>query len=115
MERAALGYLHGNCGNCHNQEGPLAVLDMTLAQRVATTVRLGGGAGFPGRCAEPVPRARRTRRRTARRARAPASQRPSRLRMNSRDPLQQMPPLGTVAVDAGALALLQRWIEGLNK
>ena len=34
-ERAALGYLHGNCGNCHNEEGPLAVLEMTLAQRVA--------------------------------------------------------------------------------
>ena len=33
-ERAALGYLHGNCGNCHNDEGPLAVLEMTLAQRV---------------------------------------------------------------------------------
>jgi hypothetical protein len=25
VERAALGYLHGNCGNCHNDDGPLAV------------------------------------------------------------------------------------------
>ena len=35
------------------------------------------------------------------------------LRMNSRDPLQQMPPLGTAAVDAEVVALLKRWIEGL--
>jgi hypothetical protein len=35
------------------------------------------------------------------------------LRMNSRDPLQQMPPLGSAAVDAEAVALLKRWIEGL--
>jgi hypothetical protein len=33
--------------------------------------------------------------------------------MNSRDPIQQMPPLGSAAVDAEALALLKRWIEGL--
>ena len=37
------------------------------------------------------------------------------LRMNSRDPLQQMPPLGTSAVDAEAVALLARWIEGLSQ
>jgi hypothetical protein len=35
------------------------------------------------------------------------------LRMSSRDPLQQMPPLGTSAVDAEAVALLARWIESL--
>ena len=36
------------------------------------------------------------------------------LRMSSRDPLQQMPPLGTSAVDAEAVALLARWIESLS-
>jgi hypothetical protein len=36
------------------------------------------------------------------------------LRMKSRDPLQQMPPLGTSAVDAEAVALLARWIDSLS-
>ena len=32
------------------------------------------------------------------------------LRMRSRHPLLQMPPLGTKLVDAEAVALLERWI-----
>jgi mono/diheme cytochrome c family protein len=30
--RAALGYLHGNCGHCHNASGPLAEVGLHLAQ-----------------------------------------------------------------------------------
>jgi hypothetical protein len=37
------------------------------------------------------------------------------MRMGSRDPLQQMPPLGTQAVDAEALRLIARWIETLPR
>ena len=33
-ERAALGYLHGNCANCHNARGPLADLDFSLEVRL---------------------------------------------------------------------------------
>lgn len=122
-ERAVLGYLHGNCGNCHNDEGPLAVLDMTLAQRVAKqqvvgeshegqheneVVRsiVGVQSGFrPSGAPQGAARI------------APGHRDASviALRMNSRDPLQQMPPLGTSAVDAEAVALLERWIESLSK
>jgi hypothetical protein len=112
VERAALGYLHGNCGNCHNDEGPLAVLDMTLAQRVAAPSASGAVlrsiVGVESQFRPPS---------------APAAENriaPGHLdtsviavRMNSRDPIQQMPPLGSAAVDAEALALLKRWIEGL--
>jgi hypothetical protein len=35
------------------------------------------------------------------------------LRMRSRDPLQQMPPLGSSLVDAEAMALLAEWVESL--
>jgi hypothetical protein len=35
------------------------------------------------------------------------------MRMGSRDPLQQMPPLGTQSVDTEALGLIARWIETL--
>jgi hypothetical protein len=117
-ERAALGYLHGNCGNCHNEEGPLAVLEMTLAQRVAAAPAqeathanqvlssiLGVQSQFrprgaPQNAARIVP------------GHLDASV--IALRMSSRDPLQRMPPLGTSAVDADAVALLSRWIQGLS-
>jgi hypothetical protein len=111
-ERAALGYLHGNCGNCHNDEGPLAVLDMTLAQRVAAPVPGAVLRSIVGVQSQFVP------------AGAPADAAriaPGHLaasviaaRMSSRDPLEQMPPLGTSAVDREALALVARWIEGLS-
>ena len=115
-ERAALGYLHGNCGNCHNNEGPLAVLEMTLAQRVAaptsapdanSVVRSIVGVQSQFRPSGAPQDAARI---------APGHLGASviALRMKSRDPLQQMPPLGTSAVDAEAVALLGRWIEGLS-
>jgi hypothetical protein len=112
-ERAALGYLHGNCGNCHNDEGPLAVLDLNLAQRVAgsaaarnpvLTTLVGVRSDF--RAAGAAPDAERI---------APGHPDASvlALRMRSRDPLQQMPPLGTRAIDGDALALIARWIDEL--
>lgn len=112
-ERAALGYLHGNCGNCHNNEGPLAVLEMTLAQRVASPAPgvdavvssiVGVQSQFH---AAGAPRD------AARIAPGHLDGSVIALRMSSRDPLQQMPPLGTTAVDAEAVALLARWIESL--
>jgi mono/diheme cytochrome c family protein len=110
-ERAALGYLHGNCGNCHNDEGPLAVLDMTLAQRVAAPAPDAVLRSIVGVQSQFVP------------AGAPAGAlrlAPGHLgasviaaRMSSRNPLEQMPPLGTSAVDRDAVALVARWIESL--
>jgi len=111
--RAALGYLHGNCGHCHNGDGPLAVLEMTLAQRVASPpapdavlesiVEIRSGFQPPG-APTAAPRI------------APGHEATSviALRMASRDPLQQMPPLGTAVIDAEALRLVGRWIENLS-
>ena len=112
-ERAALGYLHGNCGNCHNADGPLAVLDMTLAQRVAepdsadTVLR-----SIVGVASQFHPRGAPT---DARRiAAGHEATSVIALRMATRDPLQQMPPLGTTAIDAEAMRLIGRWIESLS-
>jgi hypothetical protein len=113
-ERAALGYLHGNCGNCHNDDGPLAVLEMTLAQRVGAPASsrnvLGSIVGVesqfhPRGAPAGLPRI------------APGAGASSviAMRMASRDPLQQMPPLGSTAVDVEALHLIGRWIESLPK
>lgn len=88
-ERAALGYLHANCGHCHNRSGNQAPVPLTLAQRAADP--------------------------EASRAEVLASTLDvtrSRLvqRMATRDPRRQMPPIGTAVPDADGLALLRRWI-----
>ena len=41
LQRAALGYLHGNCGHCHRSEGPVSSVGMILAHSpdtLATTI-----------------------------------------------------------------------------
>jgi hypothetical protein len=107
-ERAALGYLFGNCSGCHNGEGPLASLGLDFDQRVgsgerarALTSALGRPSGFA------IPGVSRTLRI------APGKPDVSALvhRMGSRAPAAQMPPLGTRRVDAEALALVRGWIE----
>ncbi len=108
--RAALGYLHGNCGHCHNDDGAPPPVDLNLAhgsaQSTAKVMRSLVGARSryrapglpaasplidPGRPATSVLLAR----------------------MASRNPHMQMPPLGTQAPDAIALALVERWITRL--
>jgi len=109
-ERAALGYLHGNCGHCHNDDGPLAVLEMSMAQRVGTktatdaVVRSLAGVRSEFRMPGGAVRV------------APGHPESSvvALRMRSRESREQMPPLGTTEVDVEALSLIGRWIEGLS-
>jgi hypothetical protein len=89
VERAALGYLHGNCGHCHNDNDTRAPVDLMLAQSVA------GGSVQSDRVLRSL---------TAVGSRFLA-------RVSSRNPQMQMPPLGTRRVDTDALALLERWIS----
>ena len=102
----ALGYLHANCGHCHN-DGALPALGLTLAQ----------SAGDPAASA-----ARTLRSLTAVASRirlhgSAAADRPAILlaRMKSRDPLTRMPPLGVDIVDAGGVALVERWLDALPR
>ena len=109
-ERAALGYLHGNCAHCHNDSGVPAPVDLVLSQsansRASDSERVlrllvntpsrfrGHGLGndasliLPGRADRSVLIAR----------------------MRSRNRWTQMPPLGTELPDTEALALIERWI-----
>ncbi len=108
LERAALGYLHGNCGHCHNAEGPLARLGLDLRQSVsdphagplATTLGQPLKSPPPGLAPGTMSRVEP--------ARPDLSALPQ--RMASRWPVQQMPPLGTALVDAEAVDLINRWI-----
>jgi hypothetical protein len=107
-ERAALGYLFGNCSGCHNAEGPLASLGLDFDQRVSASEApraLRSAVGQPSHFA--MPGAEHTLRV------APGKPEASALafRMGSRFPASRMPPLGTRLVDDEALELVRDWIE----
>lgn len=107
--RAALGYLHANCGHCHHG-GPNAVpVPLTLALRAADGAL--GGDVLQGLTAPPL------RYRAATQAADAQLVRPGRpeasvlrARMHTRSPLARMPPLGTRLPDSEGLALIDRWI-----
>ena len=109
-ERASLGYLHGNCAHCHNDNGAPAPVDLTLAQSVTSS-----GASAQ-RVLRSMVDARSRFRGHGLGGDAPliAPGRPDAsvliARVRSRNPQTQMPPLGTQQLDTEALALLERWI-----
>lgn len=109
-ERAALGYLHVNCGVCHNRQGPLAGIGLDLLQSVAegpASVERTRASALAVRALRPVGGAEMRV--------EPGQPEHSVLfrRMGARDALDQMPPLGTEKPDRDALALLERWIHSL--
>lgn len=109
-ERAALGYLHANCGACHSESGPLAHLDLALAHSLGAAKGADALRSTLGRPSTFVPPAF---------AAAPAWRiaggDPERsvlvARMSTRDPNAQMPPLGSHAIDRDALDLLRAWVR----
>ncbi len=108
--RAALGYLHTNCGSCHTAAGEMASLAFALnytfeprgeAAPPALLTSIGKSSTFRvSTLADFVERVR------------PGFPDASMLvtRMASRNPAIQMPPLGTRLVDDEAVGLIRRWI-----
>jgi hypothetical protein len=107
-ERAALGYLHGNCGHCHNSQGPLQNVGLFLRQATGASVppAIASAVGqpvrkpAPGQSPEAVLRIE-----PGHPERSGVMQ-----RIASRYPALQMPPLGTALTDEEAIALIERWI-----
>jgi hypothetical protein len=107
-ERAALGYLHGNCGHCHNAAGALTGLELLLAQQsdgarasAARTITslLGHSSRFRPHGSAAAERV------------AADGDSVLTLRMRSTNPLIQMPPLGVALPDSKGTALVERWIR----
>jgi hypothetical protein len=108
--RAALGYLHGNCGHCHNDSGALASVDLSLQQRAAA----------PGESAE---RTLKSLLGHSSRFRPHDGSQSKRLvagsdadsvlavRMKTTNPMARMPPLGVKVSDNEGIALIERWIK----
>lgn len=112
IARAALGYLHANCGICHNTAGTMASLGMSLtylltrpAGQLPTAILTTVGHKSEFRLPDLMdvdPQDRIT------------EGDPDRSvlvgRISSRQPFVQMPPLGTRIVDEEAVKLIREWI-----
>lgn len=110
--RAAIGYLFGNCGHCHNHDGPLASLGLDLDSSVLDAdgeARIAWGTmGHSSRYRVAGADAH---------LRIDAG-RPDRsvlaLRMRATDRASRMPPLGSRVVDDEAVRLVDDWIARSN-
>jgi hypothetical protein len=112
VERAAVGYLHGNCGHCHNavDSGAGVPVSLLLAHDVLApqqSVRdaLAGMLERPSRVKPPGMR------QPVLVAAGDAGASVLAVRMRSRAPALQMPPLGTQVADPEGIALIERWIN----
>lgn len=112
VERAALGYLHGNCGGCHHPESDtLDTTDVILRLApdelgsVEETALYTTSVGVPGRLQLPDVTA----------LIEPGAPEASAIwvRMNTRGSKQEMPPVGSELVDAAGLGAVAAWIEAL--
>lgn len=110
--RAALGYLHANCGHCHNtvDSGAGVPVGIDLAHDVT-----GGTAGVTKKLLAMLDQPSRFKPagRPAGVIVQPGNAEASMLawRMRTRNPNTQMPPLGTDIIDDEGLALIERWIN----
>jgi hypothetical protein len=104
VERAAWGYLHGNCAHCHNHVGrpvPVALsLSQTVVDAPASLQRVRASLFSAPLRFQPGELA----------AHAPTAAAALPLRLRSREPRLQMPPLGTRLPDPEGLALIERWL-----
>lgn len=107
-ERAALGYLHANCSNCHNRRSTISGLDLSFTVRTdGTAEALATAVGRPSHY-------RPTGTEIDERI-VPGDPASSLViaRVASRGTARQMPPMGTRLVDEQGLTLLTRWITEL--
>lgn len=106
---AALGYLHGNCGHCHN-DSALPALELSLEQKASDP-----GKSEARTYASLLGRYSRFRAHGSANTRRVVPGKPDEsillARMKSSDPLTRMPPLGVSVVDADGVALVSRWIQ----
>jgi hypothetical protein len=114
--RAALGYLTANCGHCHNEQSTVATVrfpllmpaypsaahvDKTIDALLTRTTKWDLPHATPGATSFVRPGA--------------PELSAAFVRMRSRRPSSQMPPLGTVVPDHQAMDLVSSWIDDLPR
>ncbi len=103
--RAALGYLHANCGHCHGGAVPRVGLDLFVRSGLSSVEETGVYRSAVGQLSVRSPLYRI----------APGDPDASLVsrRMGVRGLGRQMPPLATDEVDAAGLSAVRAWIAGL--
>ena len=110
-QRAALGYLHGNCSFCHNDRDPVSSVGLSLRADLTAT----SGDEQPGiRSAVGIPSKFQIRGMapglSQRLAAGDVERSAVMVRMRARDGMSQMPPLGSKRADTAALDLISGWV-----
>jgi len=110
-ERAVLGYLHGNCGHCHGE--PEVGSSVPVSLQLTQSLTNGASAETVMRSMVGAPSRFRSAAGAQNRIVTPGEPASSVLvlRMQTRNPQVQMPPLGTQLPDLQALELIERWIR----
>lgn len=111
VARAALGYLHANCGHCHNARGPLAEIGLDLSQAFADTE----GEDRVLRTTVDAPTDSDVLGLNTRILAGRPEESQLLARMISRNPYNQMPPLGTRVADSEAAVVIGLWIAQLQE
>jgi hypothetical protein len=125
LTAAALGYLHANCGHCHNSRGT-AWPDTQMVLRLGVD-ELGSAGDAASGAPSPLPERTELYQSVVGQAvqyfrdedfpvrAVPGAPQQSALigRMGVRGPRAQMPPLGTEMLDAAGLDLVMGWIGSL--
>lgn len=110
VERAALGYLHANCGHCHNQERPESDGPRCYEPRNSLDFRLRvGRLGSPA----DTPTYRSAKDKDFKPGRPDDSKMIQRI--SKREAGWSMPLLGTEKADADGVALLRQWIAEMKR
>jgi hypothetical protein len=116
-DKAALGYLHANCGICHNKQSPL-INARTNMQLWLLTDQLGSVEVTPAYTTavnKPVsPTFEAAPGTTNRITAGDTATSGVFVRMNNRGGVYQMPPLGSEVVDTTGVAAIEAWINGLQ-
>ncbi len=114
-DQAMLGYLHANCGTCHNHQSPLIVArtDLELWLLTGQLDSLANTPTFTTAVDHDINVADGPAGADKRIAIGSADTSAAYLRMGTRTESYKMPPLGTEEVDETTKALFKAWIDGL--
>jgi hypothetical protein len=112
VEQAALGYLHVNCGNCHNPGSDVMnMVPVDWRLRVGTLATVAGTPAYT--TAVDVAPTLTTPAATAILEPGDVTQSAAYLRMNTTQSAIQMPPEGRETIDTTGVATLEAWINAL--